>query len=457
MKKLRHFQIVKEKFLIGFQWSFTGSVIFEASHIIHHIFLLKALGAQFLGLIGSLFSIIYLTINITDLGFERSVTPYLNLTTQNKASFKKILSFHIFSQILILTIGSLVIFKLYSSIFYNPHQTLHVSFFLILCILEGIRIFFRRFLHNIFFNKATVISEQLLAFAYYAILWIPHYLYKHPITLERVFIFYFLNSLFALLFFLLVVISFYKTLPTNNLILPSNLWRRILKTRIFIYFVDIEKIVLSENFIVPFFANTFGLRQAGIFKIAGIISHSITALIKAAIDFPGNAFLATLKTETIKSKTKAFYTLTDKLNKIIIFISVLLGINYPIIYYLQYFPPAMKSAISYSAVFILTTLVNQLFTVYEQFYNIEEHTNKLFFIKSIEFGLFYILIFANKHITPRIILINMLLIQAFSFLILVIHAYARWSIKPKFKTTKKQLFASIIVSIIISLILRFFI
>ena len=62
MKKLRHFQIVKEKFLIGFQWSFTGSVIFEASHIIHHIFLLKALGAQFLGLIGSLFSIIYVLI-----------------------------------------------------------------------------------------------------------------------------------------------------------------------------------------------------------------------------------------------------------------------------------------------------------------------------------------------------------------------------------------------------------
>ncbi|MBU1008366.1 hypothetical protein KKA53_04805 [Candidatus Dependentiae bacterium] len=443
MQKESPFQDLRAKFSTGFRWSFAGSIIFESSYILHNTLLLSVLGATTYGLFGSLFSITYLVINIVDLGFESSLAPFLQMITQNKKTFQTVLGLYLFPQLFLLALGSLAALAFYSTLFTHQAQRLPAIFFIILVTAEGFRIFLRRFLHNIFFNKATVLLEQFLAIAYYLTIWVPYIFFSQPLTIKLIFVPYLINSLLAVLTFTGLIMQHYRSLPKNNFVLPKNFWKRIIKTRYYNYLINIETFLISGNFLVPFFATTFGLQQAGLFKIANIVAHSIKALVKSAIHFPGTALLASVKNKSIQVKKQAFYTLSRKLNHIIIFVIIFLAVNYNT---LESFYQTQKAALLYALIFIGITLVHQLFVVYEQFYIIEELASKLFIIKSIEFILFYTLIIANKQVTPLLTLTATGLIQLLCLAILSTHAYARWKIKPYLRVNFSFVVFVIIVS-----------
>jgi len=444
-----NFGALKARFASGFRWSFSGSIFFEASHLLHNFALFSFLGTSAYGLIGSLFSIIYLVIHITDLGFETSFAPFIGVATQNKKSFRRLFPLYVLPQIIFLSLGFLFVYFLFPVFFNQSSQLPSPILFFSLVICEGLRIFFRRFLHNIFFSRVTVIVELILAIAYYAAVWIPHLVFGHPLTAKLIFTPFLFNSLFATFIFIATILRFYRTLPCNNLGFSSGLFVRIFRARYFNYFIGIEAFLISGNFLVPFFAISFGLAQAGLFKIASVISHSIRALIKSAIHFPGNALLATIKTQPLKTKLRAFYSLSTKLNQIIFFIFTFLLINHSLIH-----SSSSKAAWFYALIFVGITLVHQLFVVYEQFYVIEEFASKLFMIKSIEFILFYILIFANKLLTPATTLIYIAIIQFFSFALLAFHAYRRWKIKPHFTVGRSFAAFTIAISLFFYLITK---
>jgi len=425
------FSLSCEKFLKGFRWSLFGSIMFESSHIAQNALLLYFFGSHLYGLLGSLFSIMYLVINLVDLGFESSFAPFLHLVTQNKKSFRQALPAYVLPQLVLLSVGALVALSFYQTLFSHPNQSLPTTFFFVVILLEGTRIFFRRFLHNIFFNKSTVLIEQVFAFLYYAAIWIP-YLLGRPLSFSLIFIPYFFNSLFVLTLFLYMTVSFYKKLPEDERGLPSGFWRRVLRTRYFNSLINIELFLISGNFLVPFFATNFGLHQAGLFKIASIVAHSVKALVKSIIHFPGSALLASLRTKSIELKKQAFYMLSKKLNQTIAVTTIILLIAYKSYTFFYPASPLLQFAWLYAFIFIGITLLHQLFVVYEQFYIIEECSSKLFFIKSIEFILFYLLIIANDHLTPLVTLVNIGLIQLLCFALLSTHAYARWRLKPYF-------------------------
>jgi len=132
-----------------------GSIIYEVSHIAHGILLLYLLGPEYYGLIGSLFAIVYVTISIVDFGFESSFAPFLPIILQNKNNFRRVIPLYLLVQICLLAIGASIVCSFYRTLFYDARQPFPFLFFLLLIILEGVRIFFRRFLHNIFLNKTT--------------------------------------------------------------------------------------------------------------------------------------------------------------------------------------------------------------------------------------------------------------------------------------------------------------
>lgn len=444
---------IAKKFQCGYWWSLGGSILFECSHIMHHMLLLYVFRSHYYGLLGSIFSIVYVVINIVDFGFESSFAPFLHIVTQDKESFKKIFPLYVIPQIFIFSLGALIASWFYQGLIWHPSQTIALPFIMLLLVSEGIRIFFRRFLHNIFFNKTTVLIEQVLMIIYYMVVWLP-YLYGVPLTFNLVFIPHLITSLFVLGLFIRLTKRFYQTLPQGEGKIPKDIWKRIFRARYFNYLVTVETFLISGNFLAPFFAMTFGFSQAGLFKIASIVAHSIQALVKAAIHFPGAALLAGIKTKPFSMRVQAFYTLSKKLNMLIVFITIFLVVNHNS--FLLFYPltPAAKSAVWYAFLFIGTTLLHQFFVVYEQFYIIEEQANKLFFLKSIEFLLFYFLIFANTQVTPLMTLVNIALIQIFSFALLALHAYARWHIKPYLMVTFRYLVGSIVISLSFSFILH---
>ena len=114
-------------------------------------------------------------------------------------------------------------------------------------------------------------------------------------TQNLVFIPYLIDSLLGVFTFTFLVFRFYKTLPEQPLYIPKNLWKRIIKTRFFNYSIQVGKNLFTGNFLTPFFATSFGLKEAGIFNLANHIAESIKAMMKVTIIFSGNALLAKLK------------------------------------------------------------------------------------------------------------------------------------------------------------------
>lgn len=453
MQNEKTFSSAQKKFQTGYRWSFGGSLTFELSHIIHNGLLLYFLGASFYGLLGSLFSIVYLIINIANFGFESSVAPFLKIITSSQKSLRRVLPLYVLPQIGIILACSYLVFLFSRSIFFHPNQPIHFLFFFLLATTEGIRIFFRRFLHNIFLNKATILVEHIATFSYYAIIW-GSFLCGRSLSLELIFIPYAFFSVFVIFIFFVMTYRYYKQLPTTGALVPRFFWRRILRARYYNSLISIEAFVISGNFLVPFFATSFGMQQAGLFKIANIAAHSIKALIKSIVHFPGAALLASAKTKAHHIKKVAFYTLSNKLHHIILFVIIFLSVNCVQIYFFYPTGTYFRSAWWYTFIFIGITLIHQLFVLYEQFYIIEEFAHKLFFIKSIEFILFYFLIIANGYLTPITTLINIGLIQILSFGILATHAYATWRIKPYFRIRWSFIVYSFLVSSLSMIIIR---
>ena len=107
--------------------------------------------------------------------------------------------------------------------------------------------------------------------------------------------------------------------------------------------------------------------------------------------------------------------------------------------------------------FLLISLTELFFILYEQFYIIEEAVSKLFFFKLLELAMLYGVIKSPLAISPILILLGLIVVRFVSFLIIASNAFYTWKIKPFFKTTYTLFITSIIISITFSIGLSFFI
>lgn len=81
---------LKKKFQHACRWILCGSILFESAKVFHNYFLIRYLNNQaYFGIIGSLFSMIYLTARIIDLGAANSTPPYFPPIQQKQAEFQK--------------------------------------------------------------------------------------------------------------------------------------------------------------------------------------------------------------------------------------------------------------------------------------------------------------------------------------------------------------------------------
>ena len=83
-------QNLGKKFSKSFKWSIFGTFFYEGLKLFHQFLLFKLLTSTNYGLIGTIFSIIYLTVYLSDLGWTNSITPFLDLFISSKQNFKKV-------------------------------------------------------------------------------------------------------------------------------------------------------------------------------------------------------------------------------------------------------------------------------------------------------------------------------------------------------------------------------
>jgi len=443
---------LEKKFSTNFRWNLIGSSFYEILKIAHQIFLLKILETSSYGLMGSIFSIIYLTVYLSEFGLGSTLPPFLNIFIQSKQNFKNIfLKKYFLPQLLIIFSAATLTTYLYSKSFLN---NLHAPFLLLIpsvILSESIRIFFRRFLHTVFESKKAIISEMILMPIYLLLVWIPYLFLNFKMTLNLVFLPYLIDSTFGTIFFIILINRFYRSLPEIPQTTIQNLWKRIIKARFFNYSASASKEFFKGNFLTPFFAYQFGLKDAGIFNLANHIAESIKAIMKATIIFSGNALLSQIKTSCLSAKQRAFKLLCKKLNIVIYPLAIFITMNYKLLFKTSEATISQSTA-SMALLFLFISFMEYFFVIYDQFYIIEEQSFKLFLFKLLELTLYYIFIITHTFSSPFLTLLAIVVVRLISFAIISTNAYFLWKIKPNFSIPYKYLIAYTIFSLIFYLI-----
>jgi len=392
------------------------------------------------GRMGTTFSIIFLAVNFANAGAASTIPTFLNNFISNRKNFRVLFINYLLIQVFILLIAAIFTYKI---LFFGATGQ---SVLLSIIVIEGIRIILRTFLHTIFYNKSTILIDSLTFILYLFLIWIPYFIFNTPLTFNLIFTQYLITSFLGLTLFLISLGLFYKTLPENDFYKPENLLLRILKARFYNYAIRFTRYIYTGNFLVPLFAYHFGLEQAGILKFASSLSESIKSILNIAIGLPSGAVLALLKNKSLDDKKNIFNILSKKLNNILYFIAIFLIINLKPLLNLNNNIYNPQSLLFFALFFLILTLLENLLIIYEQFYIIEEYSDKLLIFKILELILFAMVVFLNQITPPLFIFINIALVQLVNFAIIATSSYHLWKITQKIKISLKFSITSILIS-----------
>lgn len=451
-------QVIEKKFHRGFRWNFFGSIIYEAAKIIHHFFLLKFVNVADYGLIGSMFAVIYMTTKIADFGMSHALAPFFCDITKNKKSFKKILFFYYLGpQLPIIMAAGMIAMFFFQKQFLAGQPTPSLFIIPTIVFLETIRSFLRYLLHMTFQSKKVVLFELATFLCYLSSIWIAILHFHFPLSLNVIFVPHIVDSAFVTTIFIIMMRRYYKKLPQENVgNWSKNLGQRIIKARLFNYFIRISREFFTSHFLTPFFAIKFGFKQAGLFYFASIIATAIQSIIKVSIGYSGNALFASLKENSQAAKKQAFRIINEKVMRVIAPLIIMLTISYKSI--MELWLTNNNTAVTLALLLLLLIIIftEFFFMAYEQFYIIEEASRKLFLFKILEFFLFYVVIIASEQQTMLTTLISIIIIRLISFVIITINAYSLWQITPSIRTSKHYLALCFACGLILLLALNFF-
>jgi len=435
------------------RWTLCGSICYESLKVIHCFLLLHLLPPTLYGLMGGLFSFIYLTTYIADLGLTNSIPPFLHIFAQSRAAFKRFLIRysllpHLPFIIVCACVASVIVWFRYPS---APHGIIVVS----LIILETIRSFLRVLLHTTFHARRIVVTELSLFLGFYLLgIWLPYLIFRYPLTLYHLFIPHLIDSALCVGLFVWFSIRYYKTLPVvSEFHFPPSLPKRVISVRLFNYLLRVGRNFFTGNFLTPLFAVRFGLASAGLFYFASVTISAMHAVVKGVISYSGNALLANVKNSTCIVKKDAFNVLCQKLVRIVLPVVLVLAINYKAILRLSASHNTTQYTLSLLLLYCVISFADFFFILYEQFYIIEEAANRLFFFKLFEFVALYAVISSPLVSSPVIVLLGLMCIRFVSFAVIAINAFYLWNIKPHFTTNLRYIMPWIIIATLLALVL----
>ncbi len=254
---------------------------FESIKYIHQIGLWSILPSAEYGLVGTLFSLAYLSANICSL--ETGTAILACITTHKTHNITKSLIKNLITKPLIQhVIGALCV------IIYTKHYTsLSLAYITgaITCT-EGMRITIRPVLYASSTNTQITKVEALMSSCYIAFIWLSLLLTPHYITATYILGWYAIVSASALSYLLLQGHTLIKAYQKSVSHLPCTSIQGLSVTQQSLLLLHLPHHLFSANFLVPFFANHISLQFAGIIKITSELSSALKTILKSSISFP---------------------------------------------------------------------------------------------------------------------------------------------------------------------------
>jgi len=441
-----------KRFSASVVWNSLESILYQALFLGHQLLLFKVTDHATYGLIGTVFSITYLLVTITNFGFDVSISPFFTIATQNKQNFKNFFFMQLIPECCILAIIFILI--MCKHLFFTPWLTLPHSidnmFFLLIGFLiffEGAKKTLRMILQLAWLNHQTAVVEIATIITYIGLVW-TGYLMGHTINLYLVFIPMIIVSALSSLILFAFVYMYYQQLPdatSASTTLPLQ-WR-ILHSRFFNFLNQISHMVFSSNFLVPFFALFFGLGQAGFLKLMATIAHAISTIVQKIFGISSNIILSHLKHSSTQTKQDAFLMITNRLNQVLYGIIIFFIINYKTIMRASEIDNnGITWTIAY--LFLIISLSENFFIAYEKFFITHEKSDYLCLFNLIVMSLLFYIMIHSHHFSAATLLFIIIAVRIVAFSTLSIFSFYQWRIRPSLGMQPTYLIGSLVISVL---------
>jgi len=431
------------------RWSTIESLLYHAILLAHQLFLFNVTHYSIYGVIGIIFSSLYLLITITNFGLDLSISSLFLLFTKSKKAFKTLLMPQVIAQMVIYNLIAIVVYLSSSCVFPILPTTLPLKSYIdtplliilgLLFISEGIKKTARTMLNLNFLNKTTALIELATIITYTSCVWL-YYMVQATITLYAVFVPMLIVSWVSTIILYAFLYKLYCTLPNAPMHIDSSIHIRIIKNRCFTYLNQLNALLFSSNMLTSLCALYGGLQQAALFKFISSITHCLTSISQKIFYMPSEALLSFVKEQNHKTKQIAFSTITYAVSQVIYGISIFFIINYKKL--------LISSTIENSIInvlFLIISLTEILFITYTTWYITQEKTKNLCIFNIINLCIFVWII----HYASYFSLLDMLSViigaRVVSFLLISLFSLYKWKLYPHISPQPLYIACSLIIS-----------
>ncbi len=467
------FDVIYKK---NMQWGLYGSMLFEGIVLVHRVMIFSTLSLQAYGIVVSMLSLIHLGAHIADWGATNSVPPLLPYFTRSKQHFKSMMLYHTLAlhlPIVLLTTAIMAMWLQAHPALIDMPGALAIFAFLV-CI-ESARNFVRQFLYTVQRTQLVVTIELSLLFGRIVVLWGAYLVLQQPLTPFFILASHVVEMLLCMLLFAGVLRGVYRGLPdyaaqfsglcsypsrhsaeglvpqderiqhpahpeeraTSVASVSKGNFQYFARIKFFNYILRLSRNLFTSNFLTPLFALHFGLATAGIFYFASKLASALLSVVKITIGYAGNGLLAAAKKTSDSQLRVVFARLSRKLFLISVPLVAVFIVLAPLVSHFWYAQQLSYQIFMLCTLFLLLSIAECSFILYECFYIIQHAAQQLFVMKLVELAIFYGFMYFFKTTSPYVLLMGVVMVRLLTLAAVVYHAYCYWHVAPAIKKSRE--------------------
>ncbi|MBX9831278.1 hypothetical protein K2X40_04945 [Candidatus Babeliales bacterium] len=400
-----------------------GSTLFELMALAHRLALFALLEPKTYGYLVSILSIIHVGNHVADFGASNSIPALFNHFLSSKKNFRTMLFNVTLAPHLPLALATGFIVAFFAgSLFKSSATPQHQLMIMTLVVLETMQGFLRRFLYTAQKTKEVVCTELGLFLMRAGTVWFVYFALARQITVMTILYSHLLESIVMLACFIVLMRTLYAPLPEEDGSVPRAFDWSFVSTKFFNYLLRLSRNIFSTSFLTPLFAVSYGLECARIFHFAGKFAHSLLSVIKITVGYAGGGLLVKTQQDSAPQKASSFSQLNQTLLGVLVPALMLFVGNF-------YFMSGISTHINtclLSLLFLLLSISEGFFILYENLFIINHATHKLFFLKISELGILYALVHFMHTSSPTFFLASIICLRMSTLALVAQHAYRTW-------------------------------
>lgn len=407
-----------KKFHTTLRWSAFESIFYKAILVGHQICLFFFAPRFVYGFSSLIFAIIYLTVELINLGFDRTCAQLSATYFDSKDHFRAYFIPQVIIQGAILATLFLLICFQYQ--FLN-HRLLPESAFLtqkqwsllgLIIVCESLRKTLRLFSQLLFLNKPAAILEASLIIIYVFLFWIAIFM-GCSIEISTIYVPLLIQSIIG------IIILFYFIVPKLKLelqiksanidsynLLPQKYWPQIVSSRLQNYLYQLSEIFFSSNFLIYFLSSVTSLLTIGPIKLANHLAVFVKSLLDRTFGLTTLAIF--IRNKHLINSQKTFFIATQRALNLALFVILLIcGLAISLVSNDHYL----------ALLFFGFTLINNLLIVYEQLFLIYNKILTLFLLNFTVILIFLSFIYFAPHLSVANLIILFIFLRTIMLLI----------------------------------------